>query len=47
MKSYRDLNFIINTHKVDDQKWLKILNEYNELGKKIFNFTKYVEREWK
>jgi four helix bundle protein len=41
------LNFIKDTHKLNEEKITSFLNEYDQLGKKINRFIKWVEKEWK
>ena len=41
------LNFINDTHEIDNKEIKIYLNDYNELGSKINNFIKYVENKWK
>ncbi len=41
------LNFINDTHVVNGKEVKSLLDEYDELGRKINKFTKYVENEWK
>jgi four helix bundle protein len=41
------LNFIQDTHDLDRSETEKLINAYTELGKKIYNFTRYVEKDWK
>jgi four helix bundle protein len=41
------LNFIKDTHKVDNKEINIFLEKYDELGRKINKFVQYVEKEWK
>jgi four helix bundle protein len=41
------LNFIRDTHKVDEEEIQFFLDAYNKLGGKINKFIQYVEKEWK
>ena len=41
------LNFIRDTHEVDNRETNIFLENYDELGRKINKFIKYVEKEWK
>jgi len=41
------LNFIQDTHDLDRPILEELINAYNSLGKKIFAFTNYVEKDWK
>ena len=41
------LNFIKDTHEVDETELSFLLNEYYKLGKKINKFIEYVAKEWK
>jgi four helix bundle protein len=41
------INFIKDTHEIDKNEFLFYLNEYEKLGRKISQFIKYVEKEWK
>jgi four helix bundle protein len=41
------LNFIKDTHKVDNKEINIFLEKYDELGRKINKFIQYVEKEWK
>ena len=41
------LNFIKDTHTLDNKKMGFFYEKYNELGKKINKFIQYVEKEWK
>ena len=41
------LNFIKDTHHLDETEIEAFTNSYNELGRKINKFIQYVEREWK
>ncbi len=41
------LNFIKDTHKVDEGEIDDFLGHYDKLGGKINNFIQYVEKKWK
>jgi four helix bundle protein len=41
------LNFIKKTHKIDEQMINHLVEGYKKLGRKIYKFTQYVEKEWK
>ena len=41
------LNFIKDIHKLDENGLRIIIDEYDELGRKINRFIQYVEKEWK
>jgi four helix bundle protein len=41
------LNFIQDTHDVDEKEMEFLLETYNRLGGKINKFIQYVEKEWK
>jgi four helix bundle protein len=41
------LNFIKDTHEANEEEIPFILNEYDQLGRKINKFIEYVEKEWK
>ena len=41
------INFINDTHKLDNSEIRNFLDAYNELGSKINSFIKYVENKWK
>jgi hypothetical protein len=41
------LNFIQDTHKLDNKEINVFLEKYDELGRKINKFIQYVEKEWK
>ena len=41
------LNFIKDTHVVNEEELGYCLDRYNDLGKKINRFIQYVEKEWK
>ena len=41
------LNFINDTHELDEREIKNYLDAYNELGSKINSFIKYVENKWK
>ena len=41
------LNFIRDTHKVDNKEINTFLLRYDELGRKTNKFIQYVEKEWK
>jgi len=41
------LNFIKDTHNVDNKEINIFLEKYDELGRKINKFIQYVEKEWK
>ena len=41
------LNFIKDTHELDEQEIRVFLDEYQKLGGKINKFIQYVEKEWK
>jgi four helix bundle protein len=40
------LNFIKDTHNVDNKEINNYLEKHDELGRKITKFVKYVEKEW-
>jgi len=40
------LNFIKDTHEVNDTNILSLIEDYEELGSKINRFIQYVEKEW-
>jgi four helix bundle protein len=41
------LKFIKDTHKLDEQIIIQFVEEYKKLGRKIYKFIQYVEKEWK
>ena len=41
------LNFINDTHEIDQKEMSLFLDSYNELGRKINRFIQYVEKRWK
>ena len=41
------LNFINNLHEIDKDEVQSLLKKYDELGRKINKFIRYVESEWK
>jgi len=41
------LNFIKDTHKLDNTKIGFFLEKYDGLGRKINTFVQYVEKEWR
>ena len=41
------LNFIKDTHEINEEEISFFLNEYDRLGRKINKFIEYVEKEWK
>ena len=41
------LEFIKDTHKLDNEEIRPLIDSYNELGAKINKFIQYVEGEWK
>ena len=41
------LNFINDTHKIEENKINYFLKKYDELGRKINKYIQYVENEWK
>jgi four helix bundle protein len=41
------LNFIKDTHNVDNKEIIIFLEKYDGLGRKINKFIQYVEKEWK
>jgi len=41
------LNFIKDTHAMNDEEINLFLDTYDELGGKINKFIRYVEKEWK
>ena len=41
------LNFIKDTHKLDEQIMSQFVEDYEKLGRKIYKFIQYVEKEWK
>ncbi len=41
------LNFIRDTHKVDNKEINNFLEKYDGLGRKINKFIQYVEKEWR
>ena len=41
------LNFIKDTHVLEDEEVKSLLDAYDELGRKINRYIKYVENEWK
>ena len=41
------LNFLKDTHELDTQEILSLLEDYDTLGGKINKFIQYVEKEWK
>ena len=41
------LNFINNIHEIDKEEIQSLFEQYDELGRKINKFIKYVENEWK
>ena len=41
------LNFINDIHKLDYEEFENLKKRYNELGRKINRFVRYVESEWK
>jgi len=41
------LNFINDTHELNEKEMSFFLDSYNELGRKINRFIQYVEKNWK
>jgi len=41
------LNFIKDTHKLDEQIMSQFVENYKKLGRKTYKFIEYVEKEWK
>ncbi len=41
------LNFINDTHKIEENKINYFFEKYDELGRKINKYIQYVENEWK
>jgi four helix bundle protein len=41
------LNFIKDTHKLDEQNMSQFIDDYEKLGRKIYTFIQYVEKKWK
>ena len=41
------LNFIKDTHDMDEDEVYSFLERYDELGRKVNKFIQYVEKEWK
>jgi len=41
------LNFIKDTHELNEKEIKNFLDSYNQLGSKINRFIQYVEKEWK
>ena len=41
------LNFVKDTHVFNSDELKSLFDAYDELGRKINRFTKYVENEWK
>ena len=41
------LNFINDLHEINKEEAQSLLNEYDQLGRKLNNFIQYVENEWK
>ena len=41
------INFIKDTHEINDNEFISCLQEYEKLGRKTSQFIKYVEKEWK
>ena len=41
------LNFINNTHELNEKEMSFFLDSYNELGRKINKFIQYVDKNWK
>jgi four helix bundle protein len=41
------LNFINDTHRIDEKEMNYFFEKYDELGRKINKYIKYVESEWK
>jgi four helix bundle protein len=41
------LNFIKDTHEIDNQELNYFIEKYDELGRKINKYNQYVEKEWK
>lgn len=46
-ESILHLNFIKDTHAFNGEEMKSFLDAYDELGRKINRFIKYVENEWK
>jgi len=40
------LNFIRDTHNLDEQEVKFFIDSYDELGRKINRFINFVEKEW-
>ena len=41
------LNFLNDTHELEEKKVNKFLDKYDELGRKINKYIQHVENEWK
>ena len=41
------LNFLNDTHELEEKKVSDFLDKYDELGRKINKYIQYVESEWK
>ena len=41
------LNFLNDTHELDEKQMQYFLDKYDELGRKINKYIQYVENEWK
>jgi four helix bundle protein len=41
------LNFIKETHKIGEQMIHQLVEDCKKLGRKIYKFTQYVEKDWK
>ncbi len=40
------LNFLKDTHELDENELISLIDNYNILGSKINKFIQYVEKEW-
>jgi four helix bundle protein len=41
------LNFINDTHELDENEMIYFFDKYDELGRKLNRYIQYVENEWK
>ena len=46
MKPSLYLNFINDTHELNEKEMSFFLDSYNELGRKINTFIQYVDKNW-
>jgi hypothetical protein len=46
-ETIQHLNFIKDTHKLDENELISLMDDYNFFGSKINKFIRYVEIEWR